>query len=42
MIRDFTESTIDEVALAFLIAESDPAQKDSMVRLFLNLLDDGG
>jgi prophage maintenance system killer protein len=30
------------VALALLIAESDPAQKDLMVRLVVNLLDDGG
>ena len=29
------------VALALLIAESDPAQKDLMIRLVLNLLEDG-
>lgn len=28
------------VALALLIAESDPAQKDLMIRLVLNLLED--
>ncbi|MGQ0552834.1 MAG: type II toxin-antitoxin system death-on-curing family toxin [Planctomycetota bacterium] len=30
------------VALALLIAESEPKQKDLMIRLVLNLLDDGG
>lgn len=30
------------VALALLVAESDPAQKDLMIRLILNLLEDGG
>ena len=30
------------VALALLIAESDPAHKDLMIRLILNLLEDGG
>ena len=30
------------VALALLIAESKPAQKDLMIRLVLNLLEDGG
>ena len=30
------------VALALLVAESEPAQKDLMVRLVLNLLEDGG
>jgi prophage maintenance system killer protein len=30
------------VALALLVAESEPAQKDLMVRLILNLLEDGG
>jgi prophage maintenance system killer protein len=30
------------VALALLVAESEPAQKDLMIRLILNLLDDGG
>jgi prophage maintenance system killer protein len=30
------------VALALLIAESEPAQKELMIRLVLNLLDDGG
>jgi prophage maintenance system killer protein len=30
------------VALALLIAESDPAQKDLMIRLILNLLEDDG
>lgn len=29
------------VALALLIAESEPAQKDLMIRLVLNLLEDG-
>ena len=28
------------VALALLVAESDPAQKDLMIRLIVNLLDD--
>jgi hypothetical protein len=28
------------VALALLVAESDPAQKELMIRLILNLLDD--
>ena len=28
------------VALALLVAESDPAQKDLMIRLILNLLED--
>ena len=30
------------VALALLVAESEPAQKDLMIRLILNLLEDGG
>lgn len=30
------------VALALLVAESDPGQKDLMIRLVLNLLEDGG
>ncbi len=30
------------VALVLLIAESEPAQKDLMIRLILNLLEDGG
>jgi prophage maintenance system killer protein len=30
------------VALALLVAESEPAQKDLMIRLVLNLLEDGG
>jgi hypothetical protein len=30
------------VALALLIAESEPAQKKLMIRLVLNLLKDGG
>lgn len=29
------------VALALLVAESEAAQKDLMIRLILNLLDDG-
>ncbi len=29
------------VALALLVAESEPAQKDLMIRLILNLLEDG-
>ena len=29
------------VALALLIAESDPGQKDSMIRLIMSFLDDG-
>ena len=29
-------------ALALLVAESEPAQKDLMIRLILNLLEDGG
>jgi hypothetical protein len=31
-----------KVVLALLVAESDAAQKDLMIRLILNLLDDGG
>jgi len=30
------------VALALLVAESEPAQKDLMIRLILNLMDGGG
>jgi len=30
------------VALALLVAESEPAQKDLMIRLILNLMEDGG
>jgi hypothetical protein len=30
------------VALTLLVAESEAAQKDLMIRLILNLLDDGG
>jgi prophage maintenance system killer protein len=30
------------VALALLVAESEPGQKEMMIRLILNLLEDGG
>jgi hypothetical protein len=30
------------VALALLVAESEPVQKDLMIRLILNLMEDGG
>lgn len=36
----FSDDTL--VALALLVAESDARQKDLMIRLILNLLDDEG